>query len=543
MPSFCHRTLAFAAILLGLSAYGAAAQDATKRFAKLKRQYADARGDHSLQGARGLVTIVRRVPEISFADHKKLRAKAEKFLQRIVTGKGSDQMFRVRVAALESLASLAQSKSSASFFLKTLQNNDRSLRTIDYWATRALRNAQDPGFVKAIAAKGLGHKRAAVRRAVLSGLAKVKTDELRTVVRSEEKLILKALKDRDELNRYYAVRLIAAVKLESALPQVIEAAFSKKALVRMAAAYSLGEFSDKPQAWKTLSVMLKDPQARVREEAVISCARGAGSKAIPVLIARLDQEPLRIQSAIFEALETISGMKGRVARKKSLWESWWLANREELLNGNSDADTAKKVKPAGETKYAVNYYGIPLQSDKVVFVVDISGSMEFGAEAGGEKRIDVARKKLLEVVQKLDKKTQFNVLAFSGSNLYYKSKGLMPCTPENKRKVSKWIRGLKTGGGTNTYAALEAIFEEYSKADTLYLLSDGSPSSGKVYQQEHLIAQVHKWNLRRRLRIHTIALLSGDIPKTGPLADEKNEAARFMKQLADITGGSFVLED
>ena len=62
--------------------------------------------------------------------------------------------------------------------------------------------------------------------------------------------------------------------------------------------------------------------------------------------------------------------------------------------------------------------------------------------------------------------------------------------------------------------------------DTIYFLSDGRPSIGKLLEPEEILAEVRKHNENYRLVIHTIAI--GDFQKA------------FLRQLAEANGGVFV---
>jgi len=64
------------------------------------------------------------------------------------------------------------------------------------------------------------------------------------------------------------------------------------------------------------------------------------------------------------------------------------------------------------------------------------------------------------------------------------------------------------------------------KVDTIFFLSDGSPTVGKVIDQDEIRAEVKKANSVRKIVIHTIAI--GDFRKN------------FMKSLAKENGGVYV---
>ena len=121
-----------------------------------------------------------------------------------------------------------------------------------------------------------------------------------------------------------------------------------------------------------------------------------------MLIAQGKQEDyLRVVGDVLASLKTISGRDFGVA-----WTDW----EEWLKNKDLKKDTAKTVLPT--------YYEMTVFSDHVVFIIDISGSMEAkGDVAVGEEpksqqmRIDVAKSEMRKVIQALPAATQFNIIS------------------------------------------------------------------------------------------------------------------------------------
>ena len=63
---------------------------------------------------------------------------------------------------------------------------------------------------------------------------------------------------------------------------------------------------------------------------------------------------------------------------------------------------------------------------------------------------------------------------------------------------------------------------------------------GKSISQERILQRVWEWNRLRGIRIHSIALQVGE--QLNPFRrkrENKDEAARFMRILAEETGGTF----
>ena len=63
--------------------------------------------------------------------------------------------------------------------------------------------------------------------------------------------------------------------------------------------------------------------------------------------------------------------------------------------------------------------------------------------------------------------------------------------------------------------------------DTIYFMTDGTPTVGKLKKPEEILAAVREWNRTAHITIHAIGV--------GAECD-----AAFLKALADENGGVFV---
>jgi predicted nucleic acid-binding Zn-ribbon protein len=136
------------------------------------------------------------------------------------------------------------------------------------------------------------------------------------------------------------------------------------------------------------------------------------------------------------------------------------------------------LRVAAENRFA----GITLTGRRVIFLVDMSGSMELVDEdtPAPEKWIEV-RNTVARLMRSLPELEKYQIITFS-------SKAEFPLGGDKwldyDRKspdlALKTLRAIKPKGGTNMYAALEAAFGYRSDGlDTIYLLSDGLPNLGE----------------------------------------------------------------
>jgi hypothetical protein len=312
---------------------------------------------------------------------------------------------------------------------------------------------------------------------------------------------------------------------------------------------------------------LVDPVWQVRASAVAALGVVRRRESIEPLLERMAVEEGRLVADIGRALEEITG-RGFGQRLES-WQQFW-ATFKDRFQIPSDEELAKlrEAQARSREKYsppgAVSYHGIESPSRRILFVIDVSGSMESEVvekerfAAGGYPsllRIDIVKTELLRTIENLEPFVEFNVLAFATDVKSWK-KTLVPANVLSKSAALEWVGRLESVGGaskedlaraglvgsanleagkTNTYAALMAALgvepgarrDEYSVAvDTIFFLSDGRPSHGDYVDTDDILREVRTANSVRKVVIHTIAL--GEFQK------------EFMRQLAAENGGVFV---
>jgi Mg-chelatase subunit ChlD len=177
------------------------------------------------------------------------------------------------------------------------------------------------------------------------------------------------------------------------------------------------------------------------------------------------------------------------------------------------------------------YYGFPVRSSRVAFVVDVSRSMSWNG------RLETAQQELKQVLEHLPSGTRFNVLTYSDAAFSWAEK-LVPATPENVRRAVRHVERLAPVAGTNIYDGLRLALKD-EEVDSIYFLSDGSPTMGPVVDPDSILAEIAAMNRWRRVRIHTVALVKGDPPPGFGLAEDPARAAAFMKRLAEANDGTF----
>ena len=239
-----------------------------------------------------------------------------------------------------------------------------------------------------------------------------------------------------------------------------------------------------------------------------------------------------------------------------MWRKWYDDHKKELEAKGAKSGPPPRASGKGEPG-KTTYYGVETLSKKVLFIMDISGSMKepLGQDKGpvtGEGapsytglKIDVAKQVLSKAIRSLPDNAQFEVILFN--HQFRAIFGAMTvATLENKNKAELEIEAAKPAGATWTYGALREAFAVANRGvsedqiqpsvDTIFLLSDGAPTDdasdteAKPMAAKVILDAVGEWNRVIKLKIHTIAI------------DPSLNGSTFialMKGLASRNGGTY----
>lgn len=293
----------------------------------------------------------------------------------------------------------------------------------------------------------------------------------------------------------------------------------------------------------------------VRSAAADALAAIGAPQAIRPLVELIPKTTGRLQDDINDALQRLTGQKFDPDYEQ--WKRWYEEHAAEI-EGADAKPLAKKRGRGGDEEDDSTYYGIKSRSKRIVYVLDLSGSMEKPIGGGGvvsprdgeEERasgpkIEIAKNELKNAIRKLPEDALFNIITFNHLVKRWEPK-LIKATQANKNKAYLFIRGIKASGSTFTYGALKEAFNmagmgandpNYkSGVDTIFLLSDGAPTDqsfpqSKLMDIDKILTAVKQWNSLSKVIIHAIAI---DVNTQG------SSFIRFMKQLADENGGKYI---
>ncbi len=293
---------------------------------------------------------------------------------------------------------------------------------------------------------------------------------------------------------------------------------------------------------------LSDRDAAVRAAAARAVARSALPDGVGPLVRQVQREAprSRAERELLDALRLLTG--ANPGDDPRVWAAWWRDHEAEVMGGKLALGIGK---PARVTTDQGNFYGIPQIEQRIVYVLDRSGSMVVSMEeprfvAGGavaarddeDSRFDAAVRELLRAAKSLRKDASYTLVAYSDHAEAVLGEDLEPATSERHAQLTGTLARMGPEGQTNIYEALDLALrlagvhpEEPpgpAKADAIYLLTDGAPTDakGKIEDPERTLEAAREWNALRRIAIHTIGI-----------GAEHNSA--FLRQLAEEHGGEY----
>lgn len=256
---------------------------------------------------------------------------------------------------------------------------------------------------------------------------------------------------------------------------------------------------------------------------------------------------------LYQAHELLVAMTGAVypADQPAKWRSFWDTEKDKIV-------VTQKREPKGvPTTVASGFCGIPVQGTRVVFILDLSGSMDWPMDevgADGKKkrsiRLDFAKRELHRAMDAISPNAMFNLVTFNGDDKAESwSKDLVVATDKNRERFKKYVDGLKARGGTNLWSGLEDALKIKSlvygnryttSVDEVFILSDGAPTVGDVTDPVEILRLVQECNKFSQARINTV-YISSATPEEFRQAEPRMAITpqELMRRMAEQNGGKF----
>ncbi len=262
-----------------------------------------------------------------------------------------------------------------------------------------------------------------------------------------------------------ALRALSATSPEAGREAAIEALADDAPPVR-AAAVGLDVPAD------AVVEALADEHVAVRVAAVNALADIGTAHACRALAARIESEEcLRIQWRIVERLQALSGLAHR--RDPRPWRDW-AGGLEEGWEPPPPPGSSSATKDDRTAALA----GLPILSERVTFLIDMSGSM-WKTTSDGKTRKQVVDVRLRECLEKLPESTRFNLIPYNADPIPWK-KELQQATTRSVSRALGWFESRRDRGTGDFWDAFELALTD-PDVDTIVMLGDGAPTGGLRY--------------------------------------------------------------
>jgi len=261
--------------------------------------------------------------------------------------------------------------------------------------------------------------------------------------------------------------------------------------------------------------MLDDPEPRVRAGAIENLERLESRAAVLALVEQMQREPrARLRWQILGWLRSRSGLD--LGFEPEAWRAWAGKLEGRVHTGESRASGGR----LGDTH--VGFAGLNVLSDRVAFLIDLSGSL-WATKVGERTRKEIVDEQLRAVLQALPPETRFNVIPYTGEPDPWE-KRLVPATKANvARAIDHFERSHQTGRGNFFDAARLALLDP--EVDTLCVLTDGVPTGG------------HRWNMGLMIELLVEHDRFRHAAYDSVLVDAPKRRQRDWALLAERTGG------
>jgi hypothetical protein len=288
-----------------------------------------------------------------------------------------------------------------------------------------------------------------------------------------------------------------------------------------------------------LMKICKDKRVAVAGAAIRALGFRRSMKAIPTLIKVMQKHEVKKDRLWLDARQSLTAVTGYDVSSARDWKKKW----KELEKAGFDAN-AKRGK--AKFYYPKNF----ILSQRVVMVLDTSGSMHVRDPKGGSKESDKAgqcrtcqqnhggtdlprerqrlfrgKRYMQSMLSTLRKGAKFNIIHFNDKGRTWQANGFLISVNDGAIETAiDYLDGYKPEGASNAFAGFKRAFSS-TEMDTVIYMSDGfsTTKTGDRLPYIEALAQIRNLNRFRNARIFSIGF--------------KGTARDFMKKLAKQNGG------
>ncbi len=339
-----------------------------------------------------------------------------------------------------------------------------------------------------------------------------------------------------------ALRVAAGVMDDRRVQDAVKktATKSRRADVRRALVMHVAAQQD----WPTVIELIGDQDEDVAAVACWKLVDARVEAAVDPMIAlmeRLDRTHEGIWDVLRNGLGKLLGQRLESGIEyRSKWEM--VKQAGGLSTVQPEREEVEAAPAAGELRSGVRLFGRAIDCTRIVFILDVSGSMQAidpgvqdpadpgsrtrgGGESQGEReaagptRLERAKRELKSVLSNLPSGTKVNIVAYSSPHtiqMWRRGEGSGPpelhaMTEANKREACDFVERFQANGTTATDLALSSAFD-VDGARCFYLLSDGAATHDGTtpVPTEDILSVIDNRGKDRHVTIHTLGFKGAD---------------------------------
>lgn len=299
-----------------------------------------------------------------------------------------------------------------------------------------------------------------------------------------------------------------------------------------------------------LAKLVLDPSEDVTIPAIRELASAKLDSAVEPLVLAMEKQDGARGPAWEELRYALADLLARKLGSGAEYRARWNALKAKgglKAIGGPDDPAPPKAEPAKGAPRTVELFGQEVACTRVVFILDVSGSMTEvddptielppetksrepkKGEVDPRSRIERAKRELKKVLKGLPKTAKVNLIAFSTAVRLWRSGNppvLHQLDDATREDAMKFVDTFSAEGTTVTDEALARAFD-VEGAHCFYLLSDGEPTKDGTNRipTDTILNLIAERNASRHVRIHTLGFKGAD--------------PEFMKAVASATGGEY----
>jgi HEAT repeat protein len=347
--------------------------------------------------------------------------------------------------------------------------------------------------------------------------------------------------------RMLYIRGLGHESRERSVPTLIEFLQHKDARVRCAALRSLVPFAKRGEAREAVRALGGDPHWAVRLGVYQVMSGAPFPEAVKYLASAAGREEGELALTIDSYLEALTGQS--FAQKTRHW-SWWYEQNKKALQDGTWVKEPPKVADPGERKTVATFFRIPIDSRRVVFAIDFSGSMSADLELKDgainrllekhglpQTRLGYAKSELIRAIRMLPDGALFNIVGYENSARSLSGR-MLKASKTTRGRAVRWVREAEAQYLTNLWDALRTAFKDYLNPsggaarfkdlpDTIIFLTDGNATRGRFRVTDDLVDLVRIWNFPLDVVIHCVGI-------------GKNQDRDLLSTMAAETGGYYL---